>query len=189
MPFADESSSAPAVDVVAYRPAWTDEGEALTVELRRLIPDADAVDHIGSTAVPDLPAKDCLDAMVRVEAVADVDLRAFADAGYRQRPEPWNLAEALGGVSYPKKVFAPPVGGRAVNIHVRQTGSWTARYALLFRDFLRADPDSRRAWGGFKTRLAEAELDIYTYGQVKATAQPLLMRLAEQWAAETNWSP
>jgi len=39
-----------------------------------------------------------------------------------------------------------------------------------------------------KTRLAEANLDIYAYGQIKATAQPLLMRLAEQWALESDWS-
>lgn len=39
-----------------------------------------------------------------------------------------------------------------------------------------------------KTRLAEANLDIYAYGQIKATAQPLLMRLAEHWAVETHWS-
>lgn len=188
MPFADESAAG-AVTVIAYQPFWSEEGEALTAELRRLVPNADAIDHIGSTAVPGLPAKDCLDAMVRVESVVDVDLRALVDAGYRQRPETWNRAEPLGGVSYPKKVFAPPAGGRPVNIHIRQTGSPTARYALLFRDFLRADSDSRRAWGGFKARLAEAELDIYAYGQIKATAQPLLMRLAEQWAAETSWSP
>jgi dephospho-CoA kinase len=187
VPFADEPF-ARAVDVVAHRPTWADEGAALIVVLRGLIPDADAVDHIGSTAVPGLPAKDCLDAMVRVGSLVDIDLGALANAGYRERPETWNRAEVLGAASYPKKVFAPPVGGRPVNIHVRQTASPTARYALLFRDFLRGDMDSREAWGEFKTRLAEANLDIYAYGQIKATAQPLLMRLAEQWAADTCWS-
>jgi len=103
-------------------------------QLRRMIPAADAFDHIGSTAVPGLPAKDCLDAMVRVQSVVDIDLSRLAEAGYRERPEAWNRTEKLGVDSYPKKVFAPPVGGRSVNIHVRNMGSPTARYALLFRD-------------------------------------------------------
>lgn len=188
MPFDDERF-AHSVDVVKYRPAWVDEGGALIAVLRGLVPGADAIDHIGSTAVPGLPAKDCLDAMVRVESVVDIDLGALADAGYRERTENWNRVEVLGAASYPKKVFAPPVGGRRVNIHVRETGSPTARYGLLFRDFLRADPESREAWGEFKTRLTDGKPDIYAYGQIKATVQPLLMRLAEQWATDTNWSP
>lgn len=187
MPFADERF-AHAVDVVAYRSAWAVEGSALIAVLRGLIPDADAIDHIGSTAVPGLPAKDCLDVMVRVGSFVDIDLGALANAGYRQRPETWNRVEVLGAASYPKKVFAPPVGARPVNVHIRQTGSATSRYALLFRDFLRADRESREARGALKARLAESKLDIYAYGQIKATAQPLLMRLAEQWAVETRWS-
>jgi len=60
---------------------------------------------------------------------------------------------------------------------------------LLFRDYLRSDANSRAAWGLFKIRLAETATDIYDYGQIKATVQPLLMTLAEQWAQATSWSP
>jgi dephospho-CoA kinase len=84
-------------------------------------------------------------------------------------------------------LFAPPVGGRPVNIHIREAGSPTARYALLFRDYLRADSDARETWGTFKLRLAQTATDIYSYGQIKATAQPLLMSLAEQWADASGW--
>jgi GrpB-like predicted nucleotidyltransferase (UPF0157 family) len=76
-----------------------------------------------------------------------------------------------------------------MNIHVREFGSHTAWYALLFRDYLRADPISRAVWGQFKIRLAETATDIYSYGQIKATVQPLLMTLAEQWAEKTAWRP
>jgi GrpB-like predicted nucleotidyltransferase (UPF0157 family) len=64
-----------------------------------------------------------------------------------------------------------------------------ARYSLLFRDYLRSAPDSRVAWGTFKIRLAETAQDIYSYGQIKSTAQPLLMALAERWATEASWVP
>lgn len=188
MPFPDEKS-AQRVEVVPHRPQWAAEGREIAAALVRLLPDALAVDHIGSTAVPGLPAKDCIDLMVRVDSLARIDLGPLSAAGYRERPEEWNRTEVLCASTHPKRVFAPPVGGRSVNIHVREVGSPTARYALLFRDFLRSNDDHRDTWGRLKTRLAEERLDIYAYGQVKAAAQPLLMALAEQWAADTGWRP
>jgi GrpB-like predicted nucleotidyltransferase (UPF0157 family) len=188
VPFPDEMFSQK-VEVVAYRPEWAGEGVEMTGWLTRALPAADATDHIGSTSVPGLPAKDCIDLMVRVESLADMDLRPLAHAGYRERPEEWNRTEALGGTTHPKRVFAPPLGGRSVNIHVREAHGETARYALLFRDFLRANDDHRDTWGRFKLRLAQERPDIYTYGQMKATVQPLLMALAEAWAAEQSWQP
>jgi GrpB-like predicted nucleotidyltransferase (UPF0157 family) len=188
VPFPDETFSQ-YVEVVEYRPQWATEGTEMTAWLARSLPGAIATDHIGSTSVPGLPAKDCIDLMVRVESLSEMDLRPLTEAGYRERPEEWNRAEALGTTSHPKRVFAPPVGGRRVNIHVREAHRETARYALLFRDFLRANDDHRDTWGGFKLRLAHERPDIYTYGQLKATVQPLLMALAEGWAAEQGWQP
>lgn len=186
MPFPDERSSH-SVEVVAYRPQWASEGHELAVRLARMLPGAIAVDHIGSTSVPGSPAKDCIDLMVRVGSLVDMDLGPLTEAGCRERPEEWNRVEALGTSSHPKRVFAPPVGGRSMNVHVREADSATARYSLLFRDFLREDDEHRDTWGRFKVRLAEEHLDIYAYGQLKSAAQPLLMALAEQWAAETGW--
>lgn len=186
VPFPDEKF-AQGVEVVPYRPQWATEGREIAAVLGRVLPGARAVDHIGSTSVPGLPAKDCIDLMVRVHSLAEVELSPLVERGYRERPEEWNRAEALGASTYPKRVFAPPVGGRSANIHVREVGAATTRYSLLFRDFLRGNDDHRDTWGRLKTRLAEEHLDIYAYGQVKATAQPLLMALAEQWAANTGW--
>jgi GrpB-like predicted nucleotidyltransferase (UPF0157 family) len=186
VPFPDEKF-AQGVEVVPYRPQWATEGREIAAVLARMLPEARAVDHIGSTSVPGLPAKDCIDLMVRVHSLAEIELSPLVEWGYRERPEEWNRVEALGASTYPKRVFAPPVGGRSANIHVRELGAATTRYSLLFRDFLRGNDDHRDTWGRLKTRLAEEHMDIYAYGQVKATAQPLLMALAEQWAANTGW--
>lgn len=189
MPFPDEDFARNGVSVVEYRAEWADEGAEMSAWLLRSLPDAIATDHIGSTSVPGLPAKDCIDLMVRVQSIADSDLGPLAQAGYRERPEEWNRAELLGAEAHPKRVYAPPVGGRSVNIHVREGHRATARYALLFRDFLRANDAHRDSWGQFKVRLAEEYPDLFVYGQVKATVQPLLMALAERWAAEAAWRP
>ena len=189
MPFPDEKFSQNGVEVVEYRTGWATEGAEMAAWLARSLPGALATDHIGSTSVPGLPAKDCIDLMVRVESISDFDLGPLLDAGYRERPEEWNRVETLGTDVHPKRVFAPPVGGRPVNIHVREAHRETARHALLFREFLRANDDHRDSWGRFKMRLAQECPDLYIYGQMKATVQPLLMALAEQWATQHAWRP
>jgi dephospho-CoA kinase len=186
MPFPDEAF-AQRVEVSAYREEWAAEGAAYVEILRGLVPSAVAVDHIGSTSVPGLPAKDCLDLMVQVVELDDGVTAAMTDQGFRLRPEPWNHDELTDGVTHAKLVFAPPVDARRVNVHVRVAGGRNVRYALLFRDFLRADVTARDAWGAFKVRLAETVDDLYDYGQIKSSVQPLLMERAEAWASETGW--
>lgn len=88
--------------------------------------------------------------MVRVESLSGMNLSPLTQAGFRERPEEWNRAEVLGTTTHPKRVFAPPVGDRSINIHVREAHSETARYALLFRDFLRANDDHRDTWGSIQ---------------------------------------
>jgi len=186
VPFADEPF-AHRVEVSAYREEWAAEGASYVGLLGEAVPSAVAVDHIGSTSVPGLPAKDCVDLMVQVAGLDQEIVRALTERGFRLRPEPWNHDEVTEGISHPKLVFAGPEGGRSVNVHVRIAGGRNVRYALLFRDFLRADPAARDSWGAFKTRLAETVSDLADYGQIKASVQPLLMQRAESWAVETGW--
>jgi len=187
VPFPDEPF-AHRVAVVAAQAAWAAEAASYVDLLREAIPAAVALDHIGSTSVPGLPAKDCLDLMVQVAVLGEAEIVSpLAERGFRLRPEPWNHHEVTDGISYRKLVFAGPVGSRPVNVHVRLVGGRNVRYALLFRDFLRADDAAREAWGDFKTRLAQSVPDLLDYGQVKAAVQPLLMDSAERWAARTQW--
>ncbi|WP_229749521.1 GrpB family protein [Flexivirga endophytica] len=189
VPFPDELAPT-GVRVLGYQQEWADEAHELTVRLRALVPDAVVVEHIGSTSIPGMSAKDCLDMMI---VVADLDTTtagtSLTEVGYRRRPEPWNNDEPAQGRLWPKMVFAPPEGGRAVNIHVRLAGVPTTRVALLFRDFLRASPGHARTWAHFKIAAAEAADDLAAYGAIKEPAWRLLMDLAEQWSTETGWSP
>jgi GrpB-like predicted nucleotidyltransferase (UPF0157 family) len=188
MPFPDEPL-AQRIEVIPHREGWADEGSSLAARLRELLPGAVAVQHIGSTSVPGLAAKDCLDMMVQVRTVGDDVAAALEHRGYRRRPEPWNQQEISFGVSCRKQVFAPPVGARPCNIHVREHGRQNVRYALLFRDFLTADTEAAIAWGRFKTRLAQSVTDLAGYGQIKAPAQEILMALAQRWAHDQGWQP
>ncbi|WP_335983025.1 GrpB family protein [Streptomyces sp. CA2R106] len=101
-------------------------------------------------------------------------------------PGTWNRIEVSGGQRCRQLVFAPPVGARSWNVHLREGAGANARFALLFRDFLRADEGARRAWGAFKQRLALSVPDLADYGQIKAPATEVLMAAAERWAAATG---
>jgi GrpB-like predicted nucleotidyltransferase (UPF0157 family) len=188
VPFADEPLSQ-RVEVVPYRAAWAEEGRLLAERLRDLLPDAVSVQHIGSTSVPGLPAKDCLDLMVAVHDLGSGAAAVLEREGYRRRPEPWNQQEISFGTACRKQVFAPAVGGRPCNIHVRERGGPNVRYALLFRDYLTADSGAAGAWGRFKIRLAQSVTDLADYGQIKAPAQEILMQSAQRWARDQGWQP
>jgi GrpB-like predicted nucleotidyltransferase (UPF0157 family) len=185
VPFADES---PVAAVVDYRASWPAEFAAVAAEIRDLLGDtAVAIDHVGSTSVPGLAAKDCIDVQVRVRTLDEEALAGlFARGGFRCRPEPWNRGEVTGGQEFRKLVFAPPPGGRTANVHVREEGGANARFALLFRGYLRADADARRAWGAFKRRLAAEVPDLLAYGQIKAPATEILMIAAECWSRSAS---
>lgn len=187
MPFDDESRI---VELVAWRSGWDTEFRALADRLAgSLGGTALAIDHVGSTAVPGLPAKDVIDVQMRVAALEKTIESALAQLGFRARPEPWNRLEAIGDEEFPKRVFAPAAGDRPANVHVRPVTAPTTRYALLFRDYLRGDAAARDTWAAFKRSVLAVTRDLGEYGRIKSAAMPLLMTSAERWATETAWAP
>jgi GrpB-like predicted nucleotidyltransferase (UPF0157 family) len=189
VPFPDELARGLAV--VAYDRRWPGDFAVLARRIQGALgPAAVRVSHVGSTSVPGLAAKDCIDVQVEVRAI-DEQLIAgcLGAAGFRLRPEPWNRVEPAPGGPCPKLVFAPPQRERASNIHVAEAASEAARRKLLFRDFLRAHDTARDAWGDFKQRLAVIATDIYQYGQAKAGPTEILLIAAESWARQTGWTP
>jgi GrpB-like predicted nucleotidyltransferase (UPF0157 family) len=186
------------VEVVAPRADWNRRAGSLidaieAAALSRVV----RIDHIGSTSVPGLPAKDVVDIQVVVtaleprqelaDAVMSTGLRApfGLDGAADHVPPAWTGDDA----EWRKLFFSGEHDGGRCNVHVRVTGRANARYALLFRDYLRATPAARDAWGVFKIRLAEIADDIDAYVEVKDAATDVLMLAAERWAAETAWVP
>ena len=181
--------TANSVTIAPYDQRWPVDFATIGVALRGALGDlAQRIDHIGSTAVPGLAAKDRIDVQL---TVADFDLFAPVQAGLEQlgyagvprilhdhQPPGWAGPNEQWG----KRFFRPPVGQRPTNLHVRAAGRANQRYPLLFRDYLRAHPRSAAAYAELKRRLADNLRDIDTYPDVKDPACDLIIAAAEDWA-------
>ena len=148
------------------------------------------IDHIGSTAVPGLAAKSVIDVQVTVADLTDADALVAAGypegTGFRDHEPPGAAASAR---DWRKRFFYQRDGERRANIHVRELGAANQRYALLFRDYLRAHPAAAEAYAELKRRLARGLEDPTTYAEVKDPACDLIWVAAETWAGTSGWQP
>lgn len=185
--------------LVAHRSEWMQQAERLAARLQaaapRVVP---AVDHIGSTSVPGLAAKDVIDLQVAVPDLADADAlaSALADAGFplvpgisQDAPKPPDSDPA----QWQKRFHANADPGRPVNLHVRAAGSAGWRFALMFRDWLRSDAAARKLYEEHKTALAERYAGAADTEDYAAAKEPWFTAVAwpemSAWAAATGWEP
>ena len=124
-----------------YNPAWSLEFQAIQTALAKILkPLALRIDHIGSTSVPGLGAKDVIDIQVTVKELTPEIRQRLVSAGYEYCEAYTHDHVPLGEDDDPrlwaKFVFCEPKGQRRANVHVRIDGNPNQRYALLFRDYL-----------------------------------------------------
>jgi GrpB-like predicted nucleotidyltransferase (UPF0157 family) len=184
------------VTIVEPDPGWAEEFERIAAEIRAAAGDRlERVDHIGSTSVPGLPAKDVIDVQVTVAAwdAVGATLDLLARAGWTVRPDIGRDHAVPGFPDDPdlwtKGYARERAGDRSIHVHVRVAGRPNQRYALLFRDYLRAHPDAVAAYGELKRRLAPLAPDSATYADTKDPACDLIYLAAEAWASQVGWDP
>ncbi|WP_280252501.1 dephospho-CoA kinase [Nocardia abscessus] len=147
---------------------------------------ASRIDHVGSTSVPGLPAKDVIDLQITVADLAAADgLRdALGAAGFPVRPEatqdnPKPTPQDPAGVDtalWVKRFHQNADPGRLANVHIRVEGSPGQQYALLLRDWLRADAGARAEYLAVK-REGEAK----AAGLTGAEATSAYLEVKEPW--------
>lgn len=185
----------PKIIIVPYRPVWQQEFRQLGGILwNGLLELALRIDHIGSTAVPGLAAKDRIDIQVTVAALAPEVEAALNTIGYRRLKQLVSDHQPPGYTTDPQEwakwVFEPPSGQRPTNLHVRVAGRANQRYPLLFRDFLRLHPTAALAYGEAKRALAARHPnDKEAYYAVKDPVCDIIMAGAEAWAEAIHWEP
>jgi dephospho-CoA kinase len=146
-------------------------------------------DHIGSTSVPGLPAKQLIDIQVVVEALARPVADAARRSGFVRVPGTWSGTDQR-GVDHPEEVVVDADPGRPVNINIRPVTAPIWRETLLFRDWLRAHQGERDAYAELKAGLAERPgSNVDDYSAHKMPWISAALSRAGQWAARSNWSP
>ncbi|GIF05828.1 dephospho-CoA kinase [Actinoplanes siamensis] len=177
--------------VVPPDPAWSPSADRLLARIRHHLGPVD-VHHIGSTAVPGLPAKDIIDLMLSVRTLPEADALAerLGAAGFPRRSGEWaDNARGLPGETWPKRMHGSADPGRPVILHVRVAGSPGWRFALLMRDHLRAVPAARDAYAAAKAELALRFADRAGYAEAKQPWFDEEARAADDWALATGWQP
>jgi GrpB-like predicted nucleotidyltransferase (UPF0157 family) len=184
------------VVITPYQPRWAEEFRTIGGRIRELVGAASVrIDHIGSTAVPGLGAKDVIDVQV---TVADFDragavVAPLRAAGFRQGDElVYDEFPALPKTDpgLRKLYLREPEGERRTHVHVRELGRFNQRYALLFRDYLRASPAVRGDYEAVKrqaARLFPESIDGYL--SVKDPVVRIIYEAATLWATAVSWRP
>ena len=132
-----------------------------------------AVEHVGSTAVPALPAKPILDLLAGrpVEGALAPYVAACEAAGYRYRGE-----SGIPGRHY--FVRDAPDGRRTHHLHLVEHGGAFWRSHLAFRDYLRRVPARAAAYAALKRELASrhpGDRTAYTEGKAAFVAETLAL--------------
>lgn len=140
------------VVLLDYDPEWARMYEREASFIRSALEEkALVLEHIGSTAVPGLSAKPCIDILLGVEDSADEGsyIPELDAAGFvlRMRHPDWNEHRVLKSERI------------NVNLHVWSVGHSEIRRHIAFRDWLRSHPDDRNAYNDAKLQIATGNFD------------------------------
>jgi dephospho-CoA kinase len=181
------------VRIAAPDTSWPVQAARVMDRIRHALGDRAVVEHIGSTAVPGLPAKNIIDLQLAVPspAVADEWADALARIGLPARGPgtAYDTARGLPGERWEKRLHGSADPARPVHLHVREAGSPARRFALLMRDHLRADAAEREAYAAAKYRWAADHPRRADYQDAKEPWFDTEQVAAEQWARRTGWTP
>jgi GrpB-like predicted nucleotidyltransferase (UPF0157 family) len=183
--------------VLPYQSSWPVDATALIASLQQVLgPTARRIDHIGSTAIPGMAAKDIFDMQVSVRDL-DEAARAFdtplSTLGFTRSPyEADHVPVGLGddAANWLKRLWVRRADqGQPVNLHVRLVGSPNERLALLFRDWFRSHPSAVASYSEFKRRLSALTPDTGSYAETKDPVVDVVRVAAEEWATLVAWQP
>lgn len=136
--------------LTAPDPSWPAQAQAEADRWRAAVAGLITVHHIGSTAIPGMPAKPIIDLLpvFKDETSADAAQLAAQALGYE-----WMGAFGLEGRRY-CRLIDPESGQRRVHAHAYVQGHADIRRHLAFRDALRLNAPLRAAYSAVKAACA-----------------------------------
>lgn len=179
------ASSVPAL--VPSVPGWAAAGARLAARVEAAAGGhGRGVAHVGSTAVPGLPAQDVIDLQLGVDTLADADAvrGALEEAGFPRRAD--LVQPASTSPAWRSHGSADPCRPVELTVRLRSSPEW--RHALLLRDRLRADLALREEYLQVKQSAQERSGgDRARYVAAKAPWLDDDAARADAWAASSGW--
>jgi GrpB-like predicted nucleotidyltransferase (UPF0157 family) len=152
------------IEVVDYDRTWPLAYAEERDRIAAAIGDATlAIEHVGGTAVPGLPAKPVIDLMVGVEDIerAGPAVAGLINLGYEYVPE---LESQL-----PDRRYFRRGSPETHHVHMVPVSSDFWEEHVLFRDYLRSHPQAAEEYGKLKRGLAgrfRLDRDAYRSGKL-----------------------
>ncbi|MBN2386269.1 MAG: GrpB family protein [Anaerolineales bacterium] len=120
------------------------------------------IEHVGSTSIPDLPAKPIIDIALGIPSLAEIKTYAhlLEGIGYTDRDDRHIEGDRM--------LARGPEANRTHYVHIVEHGGKKWQEYILFRDYLRDHPSAREEYVRIKTALAErfaGEREKYTAGK------------------------
>lgn len=148
-PWVGDAAPQTGIEITPPDPDWPHRFADLAARIRRALGDrVVALEHVGSTSVPGLPAKPIIDIDLTVVDVSDeaAYVPALEAAGFVLRVrEPWWYGHRLLGLDDPRCF-----------VHVWSPETPEAARHVIFRDWLRAHPEDREVYAEAKRAAAAA---------------------------------
>lgn len=143
------------IELVPYRPEWVEIAKAEIQMLYQLLPKSEIVDiqHVGSTAIPNIQAKPIIDIQIAVNSLAVIKpiaierLTSHAYVYWHDNPDVERMFFVKG---------MPPFGDkRTHHVHIVEPTSKHWQGKLCFRDYLRLHPEIAKEYETLKITLAK----------------------------------
>ncbi len=165
------------VEIVPYNACWPDLFRAEAARIQKALgPELREIYHIGSTSIPNMPAKPVVDLMLSCENLDAIGV----------------IAEKLANLNYyglrrsviPHRSFFARRESAEVsfNLHIRERGDPQINRHVNFRDYISQHPEEARAYASLKKHLAEKypdDLTAYVKGKEKWVQE--IDAKAKQW--------
>lgn len=171
--------------IVPYDERWKEEFHKIGSLLRKTLGSlAIRIDHIGSTAIEGLDAKPIIDIQISVESHEPMSYKPLMESiGYLYRNDNSDKT---------KRYFREFAEMKRTHIHIRERGSWSEQFTLLFRDFLREHEEYCRLYAEEKyilmNRYKQAQVrHLYVEGK-----DPIIWKImyeASRWSQRVGWKP
>ena len=171
------------VELVPHNPEWSQlaDEEAKRILERLSIP-VIGVYHIGSTSIPGIKAKPILDFVIEVENLDDIirSTEMLGELGYISRGE-----YGIPG----RQFFTKDTDGeRSHHLHIFQQGHPDIERHLVFRDFLRANPEAAHKYEIIKEKLAKRfPKESGSYTEAKSDFILSMDEVARYWLEQNGF--